>query len=369
LKLSQIFALLILIASLFSFILPAAFADRGGIPLLEPDIIAFPPIFEPGQKAIIAWNGTEEILVLSTDLHTNETMMVLEILPLPSNPKTIKKASDMSFAKAQDIVRSHAPRVFNPYSYFLKELSVPVEIILENSVEITFHEKIGTHDITVVKPRNVTEFASWIEIFLEHSNITQEASLQNFETILENYIANGFDHFVLDLIELSATEQSVEPIFYEFKTSSLYYPLKISSRASGETKITLFLLTREAIDEMYCFPFRYAYYGSSPSIMSPIVQFTVGKGEIQSIDENINHLFDNYSWFTTLQYSGQNSAFTGDFALPIWTFRLSYFTLLFRAVLRYLIAALPIEIMIGFVILSIASKPFFRRKDAEIYLR
>ncbi|MEM3666844.1 MAG: hypothetical protein QW222_07180 [Candidatus Bathyarchaeia archaeon] len=28
-------------------------------------------VYEPGQKAIIAWNGTEEILILSTDVTAN----------------------------------------------------------------------------------------------------------------------------------------------------------------------------------------------------------------------------------------------------------------------------------------------------------
>ena len=346
-KLPYILVLLVLIALFFPLILPAALADRGGIPIGRLDAT----IFESGQRAIIAWNGTEEILILSTDLHANETMMVLEILPLPSNPKTIRKASDKSFTNAQNIIRSHAPKV-SPFRQ-MYTFSGSMETTLPNSVEVTFHEKIGMHDIAVVKPFDITEFASWIEGFLKDNNITEEASLQSFETILENYIVNGFDYFVLDLIELTAKQKSVEPILYEFETSSLYYPLKISSMASGETKITLFLLTREAIDELYCFPFRFAYYGSNPSITNPAVQFTIEEQEIQSIDDNISPLFGNHAWFTVLQYSGSNSALTRDLALPTWTFRLSYFTLLFRAILRYMIDLLPIEMIIGLVIGSV----------------
>ncbi|MCJ7560066.1 hypothetical protein MUO79_05550, partial [Candidatus Bathyarchaeota archaeon] len=41
--------------------LPLVHADRGGLPII-PGV----SIYEPGQKAIVAWNGNEEILILST---------------------------------------------------------------------------------------------------------------------------------------------------------------------------------------------------------------------------------------------------------------------------------------------------------------
>jgi len=305
--------------------------------------------------------------------------MVLEILPLPSNPKTIRKASEKSFTNAQNIVQLHAPRV-SSFSFPFRGIYLQgggfVETALPSSIKVTFHEKIGTHDIAVVQPKNIAEFASWIEIFLKDNNITQGAYLQNFESILKSYIVNGFDYFVLDLIELSARQKSVEPIFYEFETNSIYYPLKISSLASGETKITLFLLTREAVDQLFCFPFRFAYYGSDPSILNPPVQFTIKGWEIRSIDENSSHLFGNSAWFTALQYSGPNSALTEDFALSIWTFRLSYVTLTMytwiREILNFVIAMLPLEILIGvWLLLAVINrrKSTVSRKDIEIYLR
>jgi len=364
LKLVRILVLLICLASLLSFTLPVAFADRGGIPIGRLDAL----IFESGQKAIIGWNGTEEILILSTDLHASETTMVLEILPLPSNPKTIMKADSKSFTMAHNIVKSHAPRV--PLYGLDLHQGGPIEMSIPSSVEITFHEKIGTHDIAVVKPRNVAEFASWIGNFLKNNNITQEASLQKFETIIRNYIFNGFNYFVLDIIELSTKQQSVEPIYYQFETSSLFYPLKISSLASGETKITLFLLTREAIDELLCFPFKYAYYGSSSSIVNPTpVMFKIQKGEIRSIDESLSNLFGSNAYFTVLQYSGSNTALIRDLRLPVWTFRLSYVTLAFREILRHLIALLPIEIMVGFILLAAIVDHIsgVKRKDIDIY--
>ncbi|MEO0185805.1 MAG: DUF2330 domain-containing protein, partial [candidate division WOR-3 bacterium] len=81
-------------------ILPFAilFADRGLIPF-NPGVT----IFEPNQRAIIAWNGEEEILLLSTDLSASDSTMALEILPLPSEPK-VKKGDPETFRKAINLI-------------------------------------------------------------------------------------------------------------------------------------------------------------------------------------------------------------------------------------------------------------------------
>ena len=57
------------------------FANRGLVPFMP-----WVDVFEPQQRALIAWDGYEEILILSTDLYTSETTQVLEIMPLPSEP-------------------------------------------------------------------------------------------------------------------------------------------------------------------------------------------------------------------------------------------------------------------------------------------
>ena len=54
---------------------PAVLADRGMLPISDVSV------YGPGQKAIIAWNGDEEILILSTDVRADSDSKVLEILP------------------------------------------------------------------------------------------------------------------------------------------------------------------------------------------------------------------------------------------------------------------------------------------------
>ena len=68
-------------------------ADRGSIPF-DPGV----RIFEPNQRAMIAWNGQEEILLLSTDLRASQPTKVLEVIPLPAEPE-VKKGDRVLFSK------------------------------------------------------------------------------------------------------------------------------------------------------------------------------------------------------------------------------------------------------------------------------
>jgi len=66
---SQLFFLLCI-----SLSATAGFCNRGMIPI-NPNV----KIFEPNQRAMIAWNGDEEILLLSTDVSASESTLVLEV--------------------------------------------------------------------------------------------------------------------------------------------------------------------------------------------------------------------------------------------------------------------------------------------------
>jgi hypothetical protein len=279
-------------------------ADRGLVPV-GPSV----SIYEPGQKAIVAWNGQEEILILSTDVNATNETWVLEIMPLPSNPKKIEKASFESFVAIQNLLITNARAVMegNYRSDSTK------------GIEVTFHEKIGAHDITVVKAADASELTSWAEDFLESSNVTQQVSLVNFETVIEEYMARGYRYFTLDIIHVSADQKSVEPILYQFETSFLYYPLKISSPISGNTKITLFLLTDGKIEDSFfsspypIYLFTRAYYqGISP--WTPI-EVNLTKGQLSIIDLRLGEIFPNGACLTVVNYEGPLSWLTSDYVI------------------------------------------------------
>ncbi|KPV63209.1 MAG: hypothetical protein AOA65_1408 [Candidatus Bathyarchaeota archaeon BA1] len=269
------------------------YADRGMIPI-QPEV----SVYEPGQKAIIAWNGREEILILSTDVLSNGETFVLEMLPLPSNPSRVELASFKSF---EEINKKIWGRGFKTYG----ERSLKVE----EGVEIVFREKIGTHDITIVKAADTSELVRWMTVFLRNSNITKEVSLQNFEPVVEDYMARGFRYYVLDIITVSPEQRSVEPILYRFNTSFLYYPLKITSPVGGNTQITLFILTEGSIQDGY-HPLRMAGY-QTPNGWEPI-KIWLSSGELSKIDIRIGGLLNDGAWLTVLTYNGRLDALTDD---------------------------------------------------------
>ncbi len=277
-------------------------ADRGMIPMM-PDV----SVYEPGQKAIIAWNGQEEILILSTDVSSTENTTVLEILPLPSNPRKIEEASLESFDVIQDLI------LINMYMRY----TPPPGDNWGNEtveVEVVFHEKIGMHDITVVEARNVSHFAEWMDEFLLMNGISQQISLSGFDVVIEDYMSRGFHFYVLDLVELSSDQKSVEPILYEFDTTFLYYPLLITSPIGGDGKITLFLLTEDVIESGYHPLTKARYHGLD---FSEPIQFEVSNEALSAIDPRIGELFDGKAWMTVLIYEGPLGKLKEDMTLTL----------------------------------------------------
>lgn len=150
--------------SLILFSFSPVYGDRGGLSPVT--------IFEYGQRAIIAWNGTDEMLILSTDVSASEESFILSFLPLPSNP-LIDEGNFMSFTEMQSLVQRH----FSHERFSLGP---------GGSVEITFHEKIGAHDITVVKVTDAEGLKTWILDFLEDHEMEYGEFQSNYFDLLKN---------------------------------------------------------------------------------------------------------------------------------------------------------------------------------------
>ncbi|UCC27698.1 MAG: DUF2330 domain-containing protein, partial [Candidatus Bathyarchaeota archaeon] len=293
-----IFAFLFLVSMSIS----SVFADRGMIPV-NPEV----SVYEPGQKAILAWNGHEEIMILSTDVSSSQQTIVLEILPLPSKP-TIAAGSFQSFQRIQNLIWNEG---LNLFIYGDKSE------VRSGSVEVVFHEEIGAHNITVVKASDTAELSSWMDDFLEASDVDELVSLGSFESVIEDYMNRGFRYYVLDLITVSSEEKSVDPILYRFDCGFLYYPLVITTPVGGNTEITLFLLTEDRVDEDYS-PFERANYRVSLWSWQPI-EFVLSKGDLSTIDLRIGEIFQYKAWLTVLKYNGKVSSLNKDLMISGYT--------------------------------------------------
>ena len=276
---------------------PLISADSGIIP------IARTLAYEPGQKAIIGWNGEYEVLILSTDVRADDDSMALQVLPLPSEPESIAPGTSDSFLRISELIRD---RYEHRGSW--GDCAAGQEAGKGVGVDIVFHEKIGAHDIWVAKATDAAEFVHWAEDFLARNEIQHQISSPELESLVGEYIDEGIEFFVFDLIELTPDQRSVEPIVYRFQSDKLYYPLKISSIVSGATEITLLLVTHDRLADFSQLP-KSEFGGHEYGLAIPTtsvgtsderqpIQFELWKGELKSIDHRLAKLFSGHAWLT-----------------------------------------------------------------------
>jgi len=299
------FARLSILFLIFSFtLIPLAHADRGILPLSDVDV------YGPGQRAIIAWNGERERLILSTDLYADRNSRVLEMLPLPSNPK-VEKGAVESFEEVQRLMMRNLPKVMAP------------ERGLEKGLMVVFHERIGAHDITVVEATSLEELIEFISRHAAQTGVSNTPEVrEGTRLILEDYLDRGFRYWVFDLVDLTPNPNTLEPIAYEFQTPSLYFPLKISSTAKGFTNIVLYLITpSEILGEELPAPMRVARYLPNEQA----IRFQVSHEDLSMIDKGISSLFNTMpliypppsaAWFTAVKYEGELSELDFDLEIP-----------------------------------------------------
>ncbi len=134
-------------AILLILLIPVVSADRGMIPL-TPAILE-----ESEQNAIIAWNGSEEILILSTNVRASNNTTVLEFLSLPSKPE-VEKANIESFYRLMSIINQ-------------KERSSMGFGAQKAGFSIVFQKRIGAHYLTVVEISSSKDFSEWFRRYAE----------------------------------------------------------------------------------------------------------------------------------------------------------------------------------------------------------
>jgi hypothetical protein len=293
-------------AGILLLLLPSlALADSGWIP------IGVAEVYEPGQKAIIAWDGENEILILATDVRADSDTMALEIFPLPSEPEKVEEGDFSSFTRIAELIEDEFGYHYHWWDCVTHEAGEGA------GVEIVFHEKIGRHDIWVAKASDAGEFVDWAEDFLAQNEIEHEISSPELESLVSDYIGEGIDFFVFDLVEISSEDRSVEPIVYQFKTDFLYYPLKISSIIPGYTEIRLFLLTPKPLEPEHLPENELGGVRVAQTSGGKRIQFELDAEELGSIDPRLEGLLGGPAWLTVLESYDPRYGEERHFILPI----------------------------------------------------
>ncbi len=269
----RIFILLLLLILISSQIV---LADRGSIPF-TPNV----RIFEPGQNAVIGWNGTEEILVLSTNLHASKETKVLEVIPLPSEPE-VKKAEEDIFKEVNFLLMNlKMNEFFNKAEVLRNGRSSTTR--RKPAGEVTQHKEIGAHDISVTQVKEADHFIAWVESYLKDHGVSKIKIPGPLKTVIKEYLNDDFSWFVFDIVELGKITGTNTGIQYRFKSDNLYYPLKITRAESGETDVNLAIFSSQRLTE---------FNGLNQSnLQSNSAHYEVNAGEIRKVSSEIASLF------------------------------------------------------------------------------
>lgn len=293
---------LIIVALLFiNMLLPTVNGDRGGF---SPRRVQ---VTETAQKAMIAWNGTYEALILSTDVSSSNESEVVEIMPLPSNP-AISKGETRSFGEVTALVNSFFDATVNRryyHYYFVYDIRQIGGFGLGDAprISITFQEAIGFHFLTVVKAEDSKDLMQWLDNFLENRGYTSKPPA-NLEDLVNKYIRDEIKFFAIDVIKTNSTVKTVDPLIYEFQTSKLYYPLRISDLFSGDTSISLFTITTSELKKD-------SVLGGKFGVGA---QFQIKKEASTRVCANFTELFSTDPYLCYFTFSGPQQSFTEDIA-------------------------------------------------------
>jgi hypothetical protein len=235
------------IAVLCFFLIISPISADGGIISLGPPDITF---YESGQNAIVAWDGTEEVLILSINAFSSESTAALKVVPLPSNP-TVEEGTLDSFAQIRKIIREKGrkriemPIIF-PFS------GAPGDEMGSPHIEITLRRQIGPHDITVVKVNDLDYFLTWVDDFTLSKGFEYRGVSPEFKETVSNYLERDIKFFVFDVIDTDIESMSMKPLIYTFETEYLFYPLEITATSdvgSLESAVSIYFVVKGIIQE------------------------------------------------------------------------------------------------------------------------
>ncbi|MDI6741082.1 MAG: DUF2330 domain-containing protein [Candidatus Edwardsbacteria bacterium] len=203
-----------------------AFADMGAI-VPSGDVA----LSEPGQKAVVLFNGEEEVLILGTDIAASGDAVALRFIPFPAEP-AVSAASPQAFEAAARLVKQRQLKYVLQYRGGSREAG---------AVEVVLRKRLPGHDITVVKVDDAAGFGAWVREYFARNTIEVRNDWARADSIAADYASRGISYFAFDLVDLKADSNYVSPVQYRFKTGKLYYPLKTSNSFGGEGQIDLIL--------------------------------------------------------------------------------------------------------------------------------
>jgi len=290
--------------------MPLMVKANGGVWIWPPNI----HVNQTDQNAIIAWNGQEEILILSTNWEkstSSQSTMLLKVVPLPAEPSEIKEGETEIFEKLVKILNEKINTMQTMQVGKGEEFVAPGA---EQGVEIIFQKIIGSHDVTVVKVNKEDDFSKWIDDFTAQKSLEKKQVSEEFKNGLLNYLKRDINYFVFDIANLNEEKTTVKPLIYKFKSNYFYFPILvsgISEISDSQAKVNLFLIFNENLKlPRKIWQGDYNYW-----VNDNRVDIKFDNDELKSISEDLSSLFSANIIVRRFEMNGKLSEINKDLML------------------------------------------------------
>lgn len=252
---------------------------------------------EPNQYAVVAWNGTEEILWISTkqkSLVPGEGA-ALSIMPMPGKPISVTRGDDKLYQECYKAVDAKIAAANGGVA----------------SRELVLEAKIGAHNIFVLKGESVEDLEKQIQDYISKrfGGEAEGAIGDNTRDVLKDYIDRDFQYFAFDLIDSNEEEEIKVPIQYRFESEYCYYPMVVSKiGGTGETEVSIVAFTSGELTQHAPTALTFEEVTKEES-----VEFTAD--ELQTLSPDIQALFgDDGAVAREWSITGDMKSFKGDIA-------------------------------------------------------
>lgn len=282
--------IIILISFFFLFSLSnLALADKGSI---SPWPVS---LSQSSQRAIIMHNFEGEILILGTEMRSDKETYILEFIPFPSEPD-VKLASSDPFKEIERLMLEEKGIELVDLGAFKGGASRVMPI------EIKLNEKIGLHEVVLIKINDISSFTNWVKDFFSKKGIEISNDFSSFYKIAEDYVNIGINYFVFDYVPIKTETRLIEPLVYRFKTDKIYYPLKTSNIVGGEGIIDLIFISPGSFPEGDYF----ALDRSSGIFFELSNSDRIYTDELEGIYKDVNEFFSKVDrlYIQMMRYSG-----------------------------------------------------------------
>jgi len=140
--------------------------DGGYIPMMNINV------YEPGQNAIICWNGEEERMYLSINIYADEPTEGIHFVPFPSLPKV----SLGDFETFENMERVFLRELdFHSFDDYNSDGTSGGGGGAEKSFEVKFTATLGSHSITVIEVVDPDDFKGQINELMKQVGANIEA--------------------------------------------------------------------------------------------------------------------------------------------------------------------------------------------------